>query len=82
MRSLSAGAITPAMFATLWLAARRTSLERGERVGEKLSRIFNIVFYALDDYPIDPSLREEGDVSDAELLACVVEALQAADSLE
>ncbi|MEU8462772.1 colicin immunity domain-containing protein [Streptomyces sp. NPDC029003] len=68
MRELSRGDIQPQEFATSWLASRRRSLREGERIGEQLSRRLDQIFYALDDYPIDPSLREPGDVTDAELI--------------
>ncbi|MDH6545182.1 colicin immunity domain-containing protein [Streptomyces sp. SPB4] len=75
MGDLSRGKISPGYFAESWLNFRRKSLADGERIGESLSRRLDQVFYALDDYPIDPAFREAGDVTDAELLAVVVNAL-------
>ncbi|MER7513474.1 colicin immunity domain-containing protein [Streptomyces lavendulae] len=75
MGDLSRGAISPSAFAKAWLDCRRRALNDGERVAEALSRRLDQVFYALDDYPIDPAFREAGDVTDAELLSVVVTAL-------
>ncbi|MET8754394.1 colicin immunity domain-containing protein [Streptomyces sp. NPDC004667] len=75
MGDLSRGEISPGHFAESWLNCRRKSLADGERIGESLSRRLDQVFYALDDYPIDPAFREAGDVTDAELLSVVVNAL-------
>ncbi|WP_330332024.1 colicin immunity domain-containing protein [Streptomyces sp. NBC_00536] len=75
MRQLSDGAIRPEVFAKEWLGARRKALADGERMGEGLEHHLNQVFYALDGYPIDPALREEGDTTEAELLAAVEQAL-------
>ncbi|MFF7080366.1 hypothetical protein [Streptomyces lavendulae] len=75
MGDLSRGSVSPPEFAKAWLNCRRRALNDGERVAEALSRRLDQVFYALDDYPIDPAFREAGDVTDAELLSVVVTAL-------
>ncbi|WP_030717344.1 hypothetical protein [Streptomyces sp. NRRL S-237] len=71
MRRLSRAEIEPARFAKQWLDARRLALNENERLAEHLYRALNQVFYALDEYPIDPALREHGDTTDAELLGIV-----------
>ncbi|MFJ4775355.1 GNAT family N-acetyltransferase [Streptomyces sp. NPDC088762] len=82
MRDLSSGRVPPEGFATLWLGARREALRVGERISPALSHELDQVFYALDDYPIDPDLRESDDVTDAELRAVVRQALAALDGRE
>ncbi|MFF4010674.1 colicin immunity domain-containing protein [Streptomyces sp. NPDC001717] len=79
MRRLSLEQIQPEKFAKLWLDARRKSLNENERIGEHLSRCLNQVFYALDSYPMDPELREEGDVTDTELIEIVNQMLDRID---
>ncbi|MER6199656.1 colicin immunity domain-containing protein [Streptomyces sp. NPDC001586] len=75
MRRLSRDEIQPERFAKQWLDARRKALNEDERVGEHLCRALNQVFYALDEYPIDPALREDGDTTDAELREIVNQTL-------
>ncbi|MDX3534656.1 colicin immunity domain-containing protein [Streptomyces sp. MB09-01] len=79
MRRLSRAEIRPERFAEQWLDARRDALDGGERIGDRLCRALNEVFYALDAYPIDPDLRETGDTTDAELLDIVNQALEQID---
>lgn len=55
-------------FARAWLAARRESLNAGERLREPFDRALNQVFYAIEDYVIDPELREPEDMTDADLV--------------
>ncbi|MFE1787576.1 colicin immunity domain-containing protein [Streptomyces sp. NPDC059525] len=76
MSDLSHATISPQDFAKAWLDSRRAALRNGERIGEHLSRHLDEVFYTLDDYPIDPTLREPGDATDDELLAAVNDALE------
>ncbi|MFF2195754.1 colicin immunity domain-containing protein [Streptomyces sp. NPDC058157] len=76
MKDLSRAAISPQDFAKAWLDSRRAALRSEERLGESLSRQLDQVFYALDDYPIDPALREPGDVTEGELLAAVNDAIE------
>ncbi|WP_327735906.1 hypothetical protein OG749_21020 [Streptomyces nojiriensis] len=80
MRRLSRAEIAPERFAVQWLDARRKALNEGERVGEHLDRALHQVFYALDAYPIDPALREDGDTTDAELLGIVDRTLEWIDA--
>ncbi|MEU0534018.1 hypothetical protein [Amycolatopsis tolypomycina] len=65
------GDLSGAEFARRWYAARRRADERGERVRDRLAWLLGEVFFLLEDYPIDPELREPGDVTDEELLAGV-----------
>ncbi|MGW3385905.1 hypothetical protein [Streptomyces cinereoruber] len=67
----TSGRITAAAFALAWHPARRAARANGERLRGPLSDLFDRVFTLLEDYTHDPSLREEGDLSDAELLAAV-----------
>jgi hypothetical protein len=81
MRDLTAGRIEAPDFARSWLSARRRSMDNRERVRERFDRIITDVFYVLDDYVIDPDLREQGDMDDEELTAKVRVALEKLDSL-
>ncbi|MFC7963326.1 hypothetical protein [Streptomyces cinereoruber] len=67
----ASGRIAAAVFALAWHPARRTAQANGERLRGPLSDLFDGVFALLEDYTHDPSLREPGDLSDAELLAAV-----------
>lgn len=58
-------------FAHAWWEARRASQASGERIQGPLEDLFGGVFMLLEDYAVDPDLREPGDLSDAELLAAV-----------
>ncbi|QSY51423.1 colicin immunity domain-containing protein [Streptomyces griseocarneus] len=69
-------------FAKFWLAARRRSLQGHERLREQFSRILDEVFYALDNYSIDPRFHEEGDLTDGQLKEVVRHALAELDLLE
>ncbi|WP_322751132.1 MULTISPECIES: colicin immunity domain-containing protein [unclassified Frankia] len=62
-------------FAHAWLAARRHALDEKERVRERFDRILTDVFYLLDDYVIDPSIRDSDDMTDEELVGRVRNAL-------
>lgn len=75
------GKISAPDFARSWLTARRHSLDEGERTGERFGRILTDVFYLLDDYVIDPELRDPDDMTDDELAAKVCEALGKLQSL-
>ncbi|WP_314250501.1 colicin immunity domain-containing protein [Streptomyces kutzneri] len=79
MRRLSRAEIQPERFAKQWLDARRKALNEDERTAEHLYRALNQVFYALDEYPIDPAFREDGDTTDAELLGIVDRTLERID---
>src|SRR3712207_8897826 len=50
-------------------------LDAGERVREEFDRVLTDIFYLLDDYVIDPDLRDSGDITDEELVARVRAAL-------
>ncbi|MFF1358619.1 colicin immunity domain-containing protein [Streptomyces sp. NPDC058297] len=39
----------------------------GERVGDALGSVLDEVFYTLDDYTIDPAIRDAEDLTDGEL---------------
>ena len=82
MRDLVSGKIAGPDFARAWLSARRRVLDGGERVRERFDRILTDVFYLLDDYVIDPTLRDSGDMTDEELVARVRVALNDLDSLD
>lgn len=75
MRSLIAGDITAPDFARSWLAARRRALLDGERIRESFDQALNEIFYALEEYAIDPDLRDADDLSDEELIAIVRDTL-------
>jgi len=82
MESLAAGRISAEEFAQSWLSARRRALEPRERLREPFSRILDQVFYALDDYVIDPGLRDADDMTDEQLHAIVREHLAELDALD
>jgi Bacterial self-protective colicin-like immunity len=75
MGSVARGEIAGPDFARAWLAARRRALAGGERVREKFDHVLNQVFYMIEDYTIDPDLRDESDMSDGELVDRVRAAL-------
>ncbi|WP_162834360.1 hypothetical protein [Amycolatopsis circi] len=75
MESFVRGEVTGSEFARTWYAARMLSLERNERLRGPLGRVLNHLFFVLEDYPIDPTLRDPGDTTDEELLAEVRAAL-------
>lgn len=81
MQDLVTGKISGPDFARSWLSARRRSLDEGERTRERFDRILTDVFYLLDDYVIDPSLRDEDDMTDEELGIKVRESLDELNSL-
>lgn len=78
MREFSSGALDGPVFARRWLAERRGAMDMGERVTDGIGCALDIVFYALEDYAIDPELRDPGDMSDDELRRHVADALIAA----
>ncbi len=82
MDSFTAGDISTEDFARSWLAARRQALELRERLREPFSRLLDQVFYALDDYVIDPELRDADDMTNEQLQAIVQDQLTALNSLE
>lgn len=82
MRELASGKIAGPDFARSWLAARRRVLDAGERVREKFNRMLTEVFYLLDDYVIDPALRDVDDMTDDELVVKVRAVLDELDALD
>jgi hypothetical protein len=81
MRQLVDARIPAPEFAKAWLAARRRALDEGDRLRDEFDRILIEVFYQLDDYVIDPTLREAGDLTDEGLARRVRNALNGLDSL-
>ncbi len=70
---LVTGARSAPEFAHDWWKARRTSQTNGERIQTPLAELFDRVFMILEDYAVDPDLREPGDLSDEDLRAAVRE---------
>lgn len=66
-RDFTAGAIGGADFARGWLKARRMAQESGERLRDPLLSAFEQVFFLLEDYSIDPALKDPTDLSVQEL---------------
>ncbi len=75
MEAFASGEVAAPDFARRWLAARRAR-PREELLGEDFERLLLEVFYLLDDYVIDPELRESGDPTDDDLLKGVQGILQ------
>ncbi|MGW7537282.1 colicin immunity domain-containing protein [Amycolatopsis sp. NPDC054798] len=75
MESFARGELSGPEFARIWYAAWQLSRERRERLRDPFERILSGLFLALEDYPIDPALREQGDLTDDELVAEVRAAL-------
>ncbi|NUP39984.1 MAG: hypothetical protein HOY76_23980 [Streptomyces sp.] len=82
MESLVNNRVSGEEFARSWLSARRRALELHERLREPFSRILDQVFYALDDYVIDPGLRDEDDMTNEQLRAIVRQHLAELDALD
>jgi hypothetical protein len=82
MRRLARGQIPAPDFARAWLDARRGALDAGERVGDRLDRILTDVFYLLDDFVIDSTLRDPADMSDEALTAEVLNEIRKLDALD
>ncbi|WP_189058456.1 hypothetical protein [Longimycelium tulufanense] len=79
MTALVAGEISPASFVRNWLDSRSRELATGERTHGLLYDALNRIFYFLEDYTADPSLREPGDPTDDDLLRAVREVLTLLD---
>ncbi|NBE54764.1 colicin immunity domain-containing protein [Streptomyces boluensis] len=73
MEAFTADGISAEDFARSWLAARREAMHRHERLRDPLSAILDQVFYALDEYVIDPGLRDADDMTDEQLRQIVSE---------
>lgn len=76
MRVFVAGHESGAEFARGWLAGRRSALAGGERIRAPFERILDDVFYVLEEYVIDPDLRDPDDMSDVELADQIRSAVQ------
>lgn len=79
MRSFTAGSIGGADFARGWLDARRASQNNGERLRDPLLTAFDQIFSLLEDYSIDPALKDPDDLSDQELVDAVRETMVRSD---
>ena len=75
MTSLVAGEISAQSFAPAWWDAWRRERDGGERTRGALGEALHGIFFVLEDYAADPSLREPGDMTDEELVAKVRAAL-------
>jgi hypothetical protein len=64
------------------LSARRRGLDAGEHVRERFDRVLTDVFYLLDEYVIDPALRDSGDMTGEERVERVLAALNDLDSFD
>jgi len=71
INALINGSLSSPDFARAWLAERRESLNDGERLREPFDRALNEVFYAIEDYVIDPELRDPDDMTDDDLITRV-----------
>lgn len=69
MESLVRGELSGSEFSRTWGAARQLSNARGERLQTPFYQALDHLFFVLEEYPIDPALRDPGDVTDEELLA-------------
>ncbi|MFE3544421.1 colicin immunity domain-containing protein [Nocardia sp. NPDC059177] len=67
MDQFAAAEIDGAVFARGWLAGRRRQLRSGERVRAPIEFLLNQVFYELDEYAIDRTDLDEGDVTEEQL---------------
>ncbi|GAA3169766.1 hypothetical protein GCM10020001_115070 [Nonomuraea salmonea] len=76
MESFVERTLPASRFVLSWLSERSQALDDGERLHAQFEELMNEVFYALDDYPSDPDLREEGDISEQELRERVNETLR------
>ncbi|WP_330239715.1 hypothetical protein [Streptomyces sp. NBC_00525] len=79
MQAFAAGSISGADFAREWLDARRASQNDGERLRDPLLAAFDQIFSLLEDYSIDPALKDPGDLSDEELVDAVREVMERTD---
>ncbi|MFF4198732.1 hypothetical protein [Nonomuraea sp. NPDC001831] len=81
MKLLGEGQIEVSEFISEWLAARRQILCRGERLHGRFNELMNSVFYAIDDFVLDPTLRDVGDMSEREFQNRVASVWQQMSSL-
>ncbi|MFG2114561.1 colicin immunity domain-containing protein [Streptomyces sp. NPDC048718] len=67
LTDFTSGTLAAADFADAWHRTRRAAKAAGERVDGELAALLHRVFMTLEDYTPDPSLREPGDLTDAQL---------------
>ncbi|WP_344634013.1 hypothetical protein [Streptomyces glaucosporus] len=76
MRSFVVGNCTGEDFARGWLRARLLSLANDERIRDPLAAALDRVFFLLEDYSIDPDLREPEDLPEDDLRQAVQEVME------
>ncbi|MDX3194104.1 hypothetical protein PV458_37400 [Streptomyces sp. MN03-5084-2B] len=76
MAAFVRGELSGSEFGRRWHDARRRAKECDERTGDTVGYALGEVFFLLEDYPIDPLLREPGDLTDEELTDGVRAALE------
>jgi hypothetical protein len=76
MAAFVRGELSGSEFGRRWHDARRLADECDERTGDAVGWALGEVFFLLEDYPIDPGLREPGDRTDEELADGVRAALE------
>lgn len=79
MQAFTTGSIGGAEFARGWLDARRESQNNGERLRDPLLTAFDQIFSLVEDYSIDPDLKDPDDLSDQELMDAVRETMERTD---
>ncbi|MFI9294234.1 colicin immunity domain-containing protein [Streptomyces gardneri] len=67
LSAFAQGTCTAADFADGWWEARRAAHSQGERTSGALADLLDRVFMVLEDYTLDPELREPGDLTDSAL---------------
>lgn len=82
MRAFVAGNSTAPDFARAWLDARRLSQNSGERLREPIVTALDHVFSLLEDFAIDPTLQEPGDLTDSELWQGVHDLMEQSKAFE
>ncbi|WP_189058455.1 colicin immunity domain-containing protein [Longimycelium tulufanense] len=79
MTALVTGEISPKSFEMDWYDAWRRERDSGERTHGVLYEALKEMFFFLEDYTADASLREPGDPTDDDLLRAVREVLTLLD---
>ncbi|MEU0463479.1 colicin immunity domain-containing protein [Amycolatopsis sp. NPDC006131] len=82
MESFAEGSIAAPDFARAWLTARRRRPRPEQLLDEPFERLLAEVFFLLEDYVIDPALRDPGDLTDEDLLHGVQAVVQRLRLLE
>ncbi|WP_329021524.1 colicin immunity domain-containing protein [Streptomyces sp. NBC_00690] len=82
MRAFVAGNSTASDFARAWLDARRLSQNSGERLRAPIVTALDHVFSLLEDFAIDPTLQEPGDLTDSELRQGVHDLMEQSKAFE